>query len=256
MNLFQTLVLGIVEGITEYLPISSTAHLVLTARFLGILQTEFIKTFEIAIQLGAILAVVVLYWRRFLVDKRMLKNLIVAFIPASVVGIIFYQFIKNILIGNYTVTLWALFIGGFILVAIERFLKSRKQINNFDNLTVKQSFIIGIFQSVSVIPGVSRAAATIIGGLLTGLNRESATEFSFLLAVPTMLAATGLDLVKSYKLFTSSQFLVLGVGFIVAFITAILTIKFLLNFIKKHDFTVFGVYRIILAVLYWFFLMR
>jgi undecaprenyl-diphosphatase len=256
MTLFQTLILGIIEGITEYLPISSTAHLVLTSKIIGLIQTDFIKTFEIAIQLGAILAVLALYWRRFLVDKRMLKNLIIAFIPASVVGIIFYQVIKDFLIGNYIVTLLTLFIGGFVLIGVEQFLKSRKQIKNFDSLTAKQSFLIGVFQSVSVIPGVSRAAATIIGGLLTGLNRESATEFSFLLAVPTMLAATGLDLVKSYRLFNSSQFLTLGVGFIVAFVTAILAIKFLLNFIKKHDFSVFGVYRIILAVLYWFFLMR
>ncbi len=256
MNLLQTLILGIVEGVTEYLPISSTAHLVLTSRIIGLTQTEFIKTFEIAIQLGAILAVVVLYWRKFLVDKKLLRNLIVAFIPASIVGIVFYQTIKNILIGNYAVTLWALFIGGIVLIVIERILKSKKHINNIDSLTIKQSFLIGIFQSVSVIPGVSRAAATIIGGLMTGLSRESATEFSFLLAVPTMLAATGLDLVKSYKLFDVSQFTALGIGFMVAFITAILAIKFLINFVKKHDFTVFGVYRIILAVLYWFFIMK
>ncbi len=256
MNLFQTLILAIIEGVTEFLPISSTGHLVLTSKILGLMQTDFIKSFEIAIQLGAILAVVVLYWKRFLVDKKLLKNLIIAFIPASIVGIIGYQFIKNILIGNYSVTLWALFIGGIILIVIERILKSKKHINNIDSLSVKQSFLIGIFQSISVIPGVSRAAATIIGGLFAGLNRESATEFSFLLAVPTMLAATGLDLVKSYQLFNISQFTTLGIGFVVAFITAILAIKFLINFVKKHDFTAFGVYRIILAVLYWFFLMR
>ncbi len=256
MNLIQTLILGIVEGVTEYLPISSTAHLVLTSRIIGLTQTEFIKTFEIAIQLGAILAVVVLYWKKFLVDKKLLRNLMAAFIPAMVVGLFLYSFIKGILIGNYGITLWALLIGGFVLLVIERFLRSRKQTKNFNDLTIKQSFIIGIFQSISVIPGVSRAAATIIGGLTMGLNRESATEFSFLLAVPTMLAATGLDLIKSYKLFDASQFITLGIGFVVAFITAILAIKFLINFVKKHDFTVFGVYRIILAVLYWLLIIK
>ena len=256
MNIIQTLILSVVEGITEYLPISSTAHLVLTSRIIGLTQTEFIKTFEISIQLGAILAVVALYWRRFLVDRKLIKNLIIAFIPASIIGFFFYKFIKNILIGNYAVTLWALFLGGIALILIERLLKKRKQDLDLKKLTLKNSFIIGIFQSVSVIPGVSRAAATIIGGLIMGLSRESATEFSFLLAVPTMLAATGLDFVNSYKLFNSTQFLTLGIGFTFSFVTAILAIKFLISFVKKHDFTVFGVYRIILAVLYWLFLIK
>src|SRR4030042_3074789 len=132
MNIIQTLILSIVEGITEYLPISSTAHLVLTSRVIGLAQTEFIKTFEISIQLGAILAVVVLYWRKFLVDKKLIGNLITAFIPASVVGFFFYKFIKNILIGNYAVTLWALFIGGILLILIERLLKKKKQTSSLE----------------------------------------------------------------------------------------------------------------------------
>lgn len=256
MNIIQTLILSVVEGITEYLPISSTAHLVLTSRIIGLTQTEFIKTFEISIQLGAILAVVALYWRRFLVDRKLIKNLIIAFIPASIIGFFFYKFIKNILIGNYAVTLWALFLGSIALILIERLLKKRKQDLDLKKLTLKNSFIIGIFQSVSVIPGVSRAAATIIGGLIMGLSRESATEFSFLLAVPTMLAATGLDFVNSYKLFNSTQFLTLGIGFTFSFVTAILAIKFLISFVKKHDFTVFGVYRIILAMVYFYLFIK
>jgi undecaprenyl-diphosphatase len=252
MNIIQTLILSIVEGITEYLPISSTAHLVLISKVIGLVQTEFIKTFEISIQLGAILAVVVLYWRKLLIDRKLIKNLIVAFIPASIVGFLFYKFIKNILIGNYAITLWALFIGGIALILIERLLKKKKQTSSLEKLTLKKSFLIGIFQSVSVIPGVSRAAATIVGGLVTGLSRESATEFSFLLAVPTMLAATGFDFLNSYQLFNSTQFLTLGIGFIFSFVTAILAIKFLISFVKKHDFTIFGVYRIILAAGYFY----
>jgi undecaprenyl-diphosphatase len=256
MNLFQTLILGIVEGITEFLPVSSTAHLVLTSRIIGLIQTDFIKTFEISIQLGAILAVVVLYWRKFLLEKNLIKNLIVAFIPALIIGFFFYGFIKDVLIGNYTVNLWALFTGGIILIVIEKILKTKNQSNNLNELTAKQSFLVGIFQSTSVIPGVSRSAVTIIGGLITGLNRKSATEFSFLLAVPTMLAATGYDILNSYKLFNITQFKILGIGFIFSFLTAILAIKLLISFVRKHDFTVFGVYRILLAVLYWFFLIR
>jgi undecaprenyl-diphosphatase len=256
MTLIQTLILSIVEGITEYLPISSTAHLVLTSKVLGLIQTDFVKTFEIAIQLGAILAVVVLYWKKFLSVKNLIPNLITALTPALIVGFFFYGFIKNILIGNYVVTLLALFIGGFVLILIEKVLKKKENYSSLEKLTLKKAFIIGVFQSTSVVPGVSRAAATIIGGLATGLSRESATEFSFLLAVPTMLAATGFDFLKSYKLFNASQFTTLGVGFVLSFATAVIAIKFLTNFIKKHDFTLFGVYRIILAALYWIFLMK
>lgn len=256
MTILQNIILSIVEGITEFLPISSTGHLVLTSKILGLVQTDFIKSFEIVIQLGAILAVVVLYWRKFLIEKNLLKNLIIAFIPSAIVGFILYHFIKSFLIGNYSVTLWALFVGGLVLIFIERIIKFKKETSNLNRLNFKQSFLIGIFQSISVIPGVSRAAATIIGGLGVGLSREAATEFSFLLAVPTMLAATGLDLMESYQLFDSTQFLTLGIGFVIAFVTALLAVKFLIGFVKKHDFTVFGVYRIILAVLYWFFLMR
>lgn len=256
MNIIQVIILSIVEGITEYLPISSTAHLVLTSKLIGLTQTDFIKSFEIIIQLGAILAVIVLYWRKFLVERKLLINLFVAFIPASIVGLFLYKFIKEALIGNYVVTLLALLIGGIALIFVERFFKKKDSGGDLTKLTLKKSFLIGLFQSISVIPGVSRAAATIVGGLFNGLNRSSATEFSFLLAVPTMMAATGLDLVKSYKLFDSSQFMMLSVGFVLSFITALLAIKFLINFVKKHDFTGFGVYRIILALLYWLLIMR
>ena len=257
MSILESLILAIVEGITEFLPISSTGHLVLTSKIIGLIQTEFVKSFEISIQLGAILAIVVLYWKKFISDTKLLKNLLIAFIPASIIGFFFYSFIKESLIGNYSVTLLSLFLGGIILIFIEKFLKkSKEKTNNPGNLSFLQSFLIGVFQSVSVIPGVSRAAATIIGGLTVGLNRAAATEFSFLLAVPTMLAATGFDLYKSSSSFEAPQFSILGVGFFFSFLTALLAVKFLISFVKRHDFKIFGVYRIILAVLYWVLLMN
>ncbi len=257
MNVFQTIVLSLVEGVSEFLPISSTAHLVLASNLLGIAQSDFVKSFEIIIQFGAILAVVVLYWKRFLVDVKLLKNLVVALVPALGVGFFFFSFIKNILIGNYAVSLVSLLLGGIALIAIELFFKkTKRQEFSLNKLTYKDSFIIGIFQSTSVIPGVSRAAATIIGGMFTGLTRESATEFSFLLAVPTMAAATALDVYKSRSELMEANLILLSVGFVFSFVFALLAIKFLINYVKKHNFISFGVYRIIFAFLYWLLVLK
>lgn len=257
MNVFQAVVLSLVEGVSEFLPISSTAHLVLTGNLLRIAQSDFVKSFEIIIQLGAILAVVVLYWRKFLVDFKLLKNLFVALIPALGVGFFFFSFIKNILIGNYVVSLVSLIVGGLVLIAVELYFKKRKkQEFSLDKLTSKDSFIIGVFQSISVVPGVSRAAATIVGGMVTGLTRESATEFSFLLAIPTMAAATTLDVYKSRSELMGTNFTILLIGFIGSFVLALIAIKFLVNYVKKHDFIPFGVYRIIFALLYWVLVLK
>lgn len=245
MNLLQAVILGITEGITEYLPISSTGHLVLVSNLLHIFQSDFVKSFEIFIQLGAILAVVVLYWRDFL-NTKLWPMIIAGFLPTAVLGLIFYKFIKQYLIGNVFVTLSALFVGGLILLVIHK-LKIKNQ-----KLDFKKAFGVGLFQSISMIPGVSRSAATIIGALLLGASKEEAVKFSFLLAVPTMAAATGLDLIKSQFTFTGSEWLLLMTGFTTAFITAILAIKFLVNFLKNHSFQAFGVYRIILAIVYYF----
>ncbi len=257
MNIFQALIISLVEGVTEFLPISSTAHQVLISNILNITQTGFVKNFEIIIQLGAILAVVVLYWRKFLVDMKLLKNLFVALVPALGVGFFFFSFIKNVLIGNYVVSLIALIAGGIALIAVEKYFEKRKK-ETFDinKLTYKDSFIIGVFQSISVVPGVSRAAATIIGGMFTGLTRESATEFSFLLAVPTMAAATALDIFKSRSELMGANFTLLTIGFIGAFVFALLTIKFLIGYVKKHSFIPFGVYRIVFAILYWVLILK
>ena len=252
MNMLQVLIFGIVEGITEFLPISSTGHLMLTAKLLQISQSEFIKSFEIAIQLGAILAVVVLYWDRLIKGQDIWKRLLVAFMPAALIGAVLYKIIKRYLLGNNEVVLWSLFIGGLFLIIFELFYREKEDtVGELFNISYPQALVIGLFQSIAMIPGVSRSAATIIGGLIVGLKRKTIVEFSFLLAIPTMLAATALDLFKSAQVFKSEQFVSLGVGFVVSFLVAIVAIKFLLNFIKHHSFILFGVYRIAIVLVFW-----
>lgn len=256
MNLFQALLLSVIEGVTEFLPISSTGHLLLATNFLWIEQTEFVKSFEVIIQLGAILAVVVLYWNKLIKNFGIWKKIIVGFIPAAVVGLVLYDFIKSVLFENLLITVSALLIGGIFLIFIEKFLKEKNgAIDSIDKLTLKQSFLIGIAQAVSVVPGTSRAASTIIGGLLVGANRKTAVEFSFLLAIPTMMAATGLDLIKSDFNFSSNELMILAVGFIGSFITAMLVVKWFIKFVQTNNFFWFGVYRIILAILFLVFIM-
>lgn len=250
-NFFQVIILGIVEGITEFLPISSTAHLILTADILKLTQTEFLKSFEIIIQFGAILAVVVLY-RKTLWKAEMIKKLVVAFIPTGILGLVFYKIIKTYLLGSVSVVLWTMFLGGIFLIIFEKWHTEKESaLENISNISYKQCLYIGLFQSIAMIPGVSRSAATILGGLALGLKRKTIVEFSFLLAVPTMLVATGFDLIKNYKNFSLSESHLLAVGFLVSFAMAILGIKFLLAFIQKRSFTAFGIYRILASVLFW-----
>lgn len=251
LSLIHTIILGIVEGITEFLPISSTAHLILTADLLKLPQTEYLKSFEIVIQFGAILSVVALYWRS-LVDIEVLKRLVVAFIPTGIIGLLVYKFAKQYLLGNTSVVLWALLLGGIFIILFEYFYKQRDdQSQEIRSISYKHCLAIGLFQTIAIIPGVSRSAATVIGGLLLGLSRKTIIEFSFLLAVPTMFAATGLDLIKSAGSFSVDQLGFLAVGFVVSFVVALLSIKFLLKYIKNHDFKAFGVYRIVIAILFW-----
>ena len=256
MNLIQTVILGIVEGITEFLPISSTGHLILTARILELEQTEFMKSFQIAIQLGAILSIVFLYWKSFFVEREVLKRVILAFIPTGILGFIFYKAFNQYLMQD-TVVLWALFFGGIFLIIFEIFYKEKEKAKeNIAEISYFQALLIGVFQSFAMISGVSRAAATIIGGLSLGLKRKTIVEFSFLLAVPTILAATLFDLSKNAPDFSFSQIKLLILGFVISFFVAALSVKFLLYFIKKHTFFSFGVYRIILAILFWFLILR
>lgn len=249
MDLFSAVILGIVEGITEFLPISSTGHLILTAHLLKLTQTEFLKTFEISIQLGAILSVVFLYWKTLCTDLKTLKRIIVAFIPTAVLGLTFYGIIKKFLFSSNAIILGALFIGGVFIIIFEMLYRQKENAaESLSDISYKQSFLIGAFQSIAMIPGVSRAAATICGGLFLGLKRKTIVEFSFLLAIPTMAAATGLDLVKNIGAFSSDQIVFLAVGFVTSFIVALLSIKFLLYFIKRNNFILFGIYRILLAL--------
>ena len=257
MNFFEAVVFGVVEGITEFLPISSTGHLILTAHLLKLPESDFLKTFQIAIQFGAILAVVVLYGRSLILNRKILSRVAVAFLPAAGLGFIFYKVIKNVLLENESVVLWSLFLGGIFLVCFELFYSKKEALGGeLEDISFGQSFIIGIFQAVAVVPGVSRAAATIIGGLLLGLKRKTIVEFSFLLAIPTMAAATGYDLFKNAVVFSSQDVILLACGFAVSFIVAVFSIRFLLHYIKNHNFMVFGIYRILVALLFWLTLRR
>lgn len=251
MTLLHSLILGIVEGFTEFLPISSTAHIALISELMRLDQTAFVKTFEIAIQSGAILAVIVLYWRKFL-NIEILKKIIVAFIPTAIIGFMLYKLIKTYLLGNVSVMLWALAIGGVLLILFEKFWSKKitESVTDVSSLSYKKAAVIGVIQSLAVIPGVSRSAATIIGGLFLGMGRAAVVEFSFLLAVPTILAATAYDVYKNVSAFSSADISSLSVGFIAAFVTALIGIKFLLKYLRTKNFTGFGIYRIAIVIIF------
>ena len=250
--MLTSIIFGVVEGITEFLPVSSTAHLILTTKLLGLVQENFQKRFEIIIQLGAIASVVVLYCCAFL-RIEVLKRLVVAFIPTGVLGALLYPLVKNVLIGNVSIVLWALGVGGLALIIFEHWHReSETSHEDIATIPYRYCVLVGLFQTTAMIPGVSRSAATIVGGLIVGLKRKTIVEFSFLLAVPTMLAATGFDLTKNAHTFSSAQAASLAIGFVTAFVVAILTIKFLLSYIQRHTFTAFGVYRIAIAVIFFF----
>ena len=250
----QAFILGIVEGITEFLPVSSTAHLDLTRHVMQIAPTDYMKAFEVIIQFGAILSVVVLYWRKLL-DFAVLKKVIVAFIPTGIIGLTAYKFIKGYLFGNMPVMLAALVIGGVLLIIYERYHSRVESEVDFGEITYRKALAIGLFQCIAMVPGVSRSAATIVGGSMIGISKRTIVEFSFILAIPTMGAATALDLFKNYESL-STNFAALAIGFVVSFITAIIAIKSFLAFLKKRAFSAFGWYRIVLAVVFFFLFVR
>jgi undecaprenyl-diphosphatase len=256
MNFLQAIILSIVEGITEFLPISSTGHLILSTQLLGIPETEFVKSFEIYIQLGAILAVIVLYAQKYLQNIRVWKNVLTAFLPTALIGFFMYKFVKTYLLGNEMVVVLALLIGGVILIGLEKMYQEKDHaISKIEDLSIKQSFLIGLAQSISIIPGVSRSASTILGALFLGAKRGVAVEFSFLLAVPTMLAASGYDLIKSDFTFSSNEWMLILVGFIGSFITALIVVRWFIKFVQKNTFVPFGIYRIVLGVIFLLFLL-
>ncbi len=250
MTYFEAIILGLIEGITEFLPVSSTGHLILVSHFLGIDNSDFLKSFEIVVQMGAIIAVLAIYFRSFF-SLPLLLRLLCGFLPTAMIGFTLYPFVKGYLLGNSTVVVGALFLGGIFLILFELFHKENNtEEQSLNDVTYKQAFIIGLFQSIALVPGVSRSAATIIGGLLLGLKRVTIVEFSFLLAVPTMTAATSYDILKNYSIFTTEMTGLLLTGFATSFIVALFVINNLLKFIKKHTFIPFGIYRIIVALLF------
>jgi undecaprenyl-diphosphatase len=251
MDALTAIILAIVEGLTEFLPVSSTGHTILVATILNVAQTPFVKSFEIALEFGSILSVIVLYWR-MLLDLAILKRLIVAFMPTGVIGLLLYKVFKQILFGNEQIVLWSLLLGGIFLIVFEIFYHERSKIDDISKIPYKHCLLIGLFQAISIIPGVSRSAPTIMGGLALGMKRQTIVMFSFLLAVPTMIAASGFDLIESAGSFTSGQIGVLSIGFVTSFLVALLAIKLFLNYVKTHNFIAFGVYRIILVLAFYF----
>jgi len=250
MTIQETIVIAIIEGLTEFLPISSTGHMIIASSFMGIAKDDFTKLFEVAIQLGAILSVVVLYWRKFFDFKKFdfYIKLMVAVIPALVLGFLLSKKIDALLESPLTVSI-SLFVGGFVLLFVDKLFKA-PSIESTEKISLRKALQIGFWQCIAMVPGVSRSAASIIGGMQQKLTRNLAAEFSFFLAVPTMAAATGYKLLKAYKenpelLSNKNNLIALGIGNVVAFIVAMLAIKFFIGFLQKHGFKLFGWYRII-----------
>jgi undecaprenyl-diphosphatase len=251
MTYVESILLGALEGITEFLPVSSTGHLILASNLLSLPESATLSSFIIAIQLGAILAVVLLFFREFL-NLQVLLRLVLAFIPTGFVGLLLYPFIKNVLLGDPMIVVLALALGGAAIIAIERDHGKEKQEEiPITTLPLKKIFLIGCAQALAVIPGVSRSGATVMGGLLMKLPRATVLKFSFLLAVPTMLAATGYDLLKTPEALSGTSLPLIATGFITAFIVALATMKVALAFVRHHSFAPFGWYRIVLALLFW-----
>jgi undecaprenyl-diphosphatase len=251
MTVFQSIILGIIEGITEFIPISSTGHMIIAEKLLKIQDDNFNTVFTVAIQLGAILSVVVLYWKKFFDFSRwqFYVKLAVAVVPALILGLIFSKKIDMLLESSLTVAI-SILAGGIVLLFIDDVFK-KPVIDDEKEVSYTKGFIIGIWQCIAMIPGVSRSAASIIGGMQQKLTRSAAAEFSFFLAVPTMLAATVYKVfkyMKQYGSFTSEQLKLLTVGNIVAFFVALLAIKFFITMLKKHGFRIWGIYRVIVGI--------
>ena len=251
MTYLEAVIIAIIEGVTEFLPISSTGHMIIASSFMGIAKDDFTKLFEVAIQLGAICSVVILFRGKFFPLNRwqFYLKLIIAVLPALILGALFSDTIDALLESPMVVSI-TMVLGGVALIFIDSFFKN-PTISVDEQITNKEAFIIGFWQCVAMIPGVSRSAASIIGGMQQGLTRKLAAEFSFFLAVPTMAAATGL---KAYTetpelIFTRSNMILLGLGNIVAFLVALLAIKFFITYLQKYGFKLFGWYRVIVGMI-------
>ena len=249
MTIFDSILLGIIEGFTEFLPISSTGHLIVASHFLGIDQTSVTKAYEVIIQFAAILAVIFNYKDKFTLKKVDLwTKVFLAFLPIGAVGFIFSHQIKELFSINVVATMFI--VGGVVFLIVEKFFipHGAKPVDNVEDVTIKQSLVIGFAQIFALIPGTSRAGSTIIGALLVGLSRKASAEFSFLLAFPVMSAVTAYDLLKHYHEFSDANVTTLIIGFLISFIVAYLTIKLFLKFLDKFTFVSFGIYRIVFGI--------
>lgn len=249
MTVYDSIILGIIEGFTEFLPISSTGHLIVASEFLGIEQNSVNKAYEVIIQFSAILAVIFNYKDKFTIKKIDLwTKVFIAFLPLAIIGFVFSSQIKELFSVNIVAVMFI--VGGVIFLIVEKFFihEDKQTIHNVEEVTLKQSLLIGIAQVFALVPGTSRAGSTIIGALLVGLSRKASAEFSFLLAFPVMGAVAAYDLLKYYGDFTEANLTVLAVGFVTSFIVAYLTIKLFLKFLEKFTFVSFGVYRIIFGI--------
>jgi len=253
MNIFHAIILGIVEGLTEFLPISSTAHLIITSKILQLKQTEFLKLFEVFIQSGAILAVLIMYFKYLINNLRIINKIVVSFIPTALIGVLFFKVIKNVFFESFLIIAYSLLFIGIIFIILEFLInnKSVKIYKTISDMTYKHAFLIGFFQSFAIIPGVSRAGAVIVSMMFMKYKRDESAAYSFLLAIPTIIAASVLDLYKNYGIvfqsITNIQAIV--IGFVVSFITAYFAVKWLISYLQKNTLIGFGIYRIALAII-------
>ena len=249
MTILDSIILGIIEGFTEFLPISSTGHLIVASEFLNLEQNSVNTAYEVIIQFAAILAVILNYPSKFSLQHiELWKKIILAFIPIGAVGFVFSKQIKALF--SIEIVAIMFIIGGVIFLIVEKYYRKKEHlIDDVEKVTYKQALYIGLAQIFALIPGTSRAGSTIIGAMLVGLNRKASAEFSFLLALPVMCATTGYDIVKHYEDFTQSNLITLGIGFVIAFIVAFMTIKLFLKFLENFTFVAFGIYRIIFGLL-------
>jgi undecaprenyl-diphosphatase len=245
MDILQAIIIAIVEGITEFLPISSTGHMIITQKILGIESSEFVKVFTVNIQFGAILSVIVLYYKKFFQSIKFYMQLLIAFIPAAIAGFLLGNKIDELLESVEVVAI-SLILGGIILLFVDKWLNRP---DATPQITYGKALKIGLFQCLALIPGISRSAASIVGGLTQKLDKKTATEFSFFLAVPTMFAASAYKLLKTYKTIDNTQINTLLLGNVIAFIVAMLAIKFFITFVTRYGFKIFGYYRIAVGTL-------
>lgn len=261
LSIIKVFILSLVEGLTEFVPVSSTGHMIIVDNFLKLSSNkEFVSAFQIIIQLGAILSVVVYYWKRIFPFSKgnskektmeiiqMWVKIVIAVLPAIVLGLLLDDIIEEHFFNPVTVSIMLVFYG-IILVLLESKNKKKVKYETIKNVPLKVAFGIGLFQCLAMIPGTSRSAATIIGGVLLGLNRVLATEFSFFLAIPTMIGASLLKIVKMGNSLMLNEWFLIGIGFVLSFVVAYLVIKIFMNYIKKHNFKIFGYYRIILGII-------